>query len=113
MALRIRGTKIYCYRSVRRDGRVTSEYLGAGPFAIAVEAQAERQRDEQRTLREAKGRAVEKWISSNRAIEDQVDDLSKHIGEQFNDAMMFCSFYRHKREWRRRGPKMGIPHPAS
>jgi hypothetical protein len=43
MAWEPRGTHTYYYRSVRRNGRVTKEYLGTGPLAaLSVAAEAQR-----------------------------------------------------------------------
>src|SRR5437588_10523512 len=60
MAIQVRGSRLYCYRSVWRDGRPRTEYAGAGAVALAAAAADEERRAERAKevarLREARRR---------------------------------------------------------
>jgi hypothetical protein len=97
MAVVERGGRPYYYRSVRRGGRVTSEYRGAGQIAAlaasldAVErAQREAERQAERAEREADQRqeaAVAEWF-------DRIEALTRI-------ALEAAGYHRHRRgEWR-------------
>src|SRR4051794_28016349 len=99
MALKARGTPFYWYRSVRRGGGVYSESLGAGPAAVLEEHLARRERAGRRADREAGRRAAEGLARVVR----QADRLSARVDGAFGDAMTYLGYYRHHRQWRRRG----------
>src|SRR4051812_9007331 len=102
MALKIRGANIYCYLPVRRDGRVTTEYLGAGPVAVLAQRHIDRERAGRRAACEARRRAVAKAIRRLERGGRVASGLFKTIDELFQDAMRFGGFYLHHRQWRRR-----------
>jgi hypothetical protein len=79
MVLEVRGNKIYGYRSVRRDGRVTRKYLGAGEVAILAEHFAEWARAEKCAAREASQRAVRRAIAELESPGVWVSRLSERI----------------------------------
>src|SRR4051812_6206018 len=102
MSIVSRGERVYSYRSVRRDGRVTVEYCGAGEVALLMEREAKRLRDERRALHEARRRAVRRLIAGIGKVQREVAELSGRVDELFVEGMTARGFYRHKREWRRR-----------
>src|SRR5262245_41745978 len=53
MRLVIRGNGIYAYRSVRRNGKVTSEYLGSGLVAMLRAEDAEEEAEAKEAARES------------------------------------------------------------
>jgi hypothetical protein len=53
MALVYRGGKPYLYKSVRRDGRVTSEYVASGESAVVISRIETIEADE---------RAFQRWL---------------------------------------------------
>src|SRR4051812_11901953 len=106
MALKVKGNQIYCYRSVRRGGRVTGVYVGAGPVALLAEAEAVRERDERRAARDAHRRDVGATIAGLEAVSRAVSDLSGRVDASFRRAMIYCGYYQHKRQWRLRSRPM-------
>src|SRR5262245_65168179 len=98
MAIKIIGSNIYCYRSFRRDGRVTGEYLGAGPVAILMEREVERQRAARKAARLARRRAIDARIACLGRVEREVAKLSDRVNELFIEGMIRGGYYRHKRE---------------
>jgi hypothetical protein len=103
MVLEIRGNKVYGYRSVRRDRRVTRKYLGAGEVAVLAEQFAESERAEKRAAREASQRAVRATIAQLEAPGWWTSRFSERIEPLFKRAMKYCGYYVHKRQWRRGG----------
>ena len=117
MALIRRGGKSYWYRSVRKGGKVTSEYVAAGDRALKLAGIVEESRRDLLGLwldghaeiefLEAEGRARdeaekadrERMEAEERAISgwfDRVEDIARA-------ALEAAGFHRHKRgEWRRR-----------
>ncbi len=99
MALVYRGGRPYLYRSIRRGGRVTSEYVASGESAVLIHRleAADRQRAEDRSEEwkaevrrmEAEDREVAEWFARVEAVADA--------------AMMAAGYHKHHRgEWRRR-----------
>src|SRR2546421_9933717 len=109
MALKVRGENIYCYLPVRREGRVTTEYLGAGSVAVLAQRHIDQQRAGRRAACEARRRAVADAIRRLGRAGRGVTRLSDKISKLFTDAMMYGGFYLHKRQWRRRGTMKLIP----
>ncbi len=102
MALVRRGGKTYLYRSVRRSGRVTSEYMASGAAAELIEAQARLDRIVNAGLRalppmdpEERGRLDE--------LDRTLDVLVADARGMAHDALAAAGYHQHKRgEWRRR-----------
>src|ERR1051325_7764330 len=80
MAIVYRGGRAYSYKSVRRDGRVTSEYRGCSEAAIAME-RLEAYGREDRALERFEDRAkLEALDSQERPLIDyfnRVEDLAR------------------------------------
>jgi hypothetical protein len=98
MAWEERGQQTYYYRSVRRDGRVTKEYYGAGPvgqFAAGVDA-----------LRRAERAAVGDAARAARIRLDEavalINDLCRGCEVLAVGALLAAGFHRPSRHsWRR------------
>ena len=99
MATIYRNGKAYNYRSVRKGGRVTSEYRGSGEAARligawdsldAIERDEERQRE----------RDERKWFDD---LERDLDELAERGRRLAHEALTAAGFHQHNRgEWRRR-----------
>jgi hypothetical protein len=100
MSLVMRGTRPYLYRSVRRNGRVTSVYGGSGAVAeLAAQIDSiRRQSDRER-------RAAEKAERARIAAEDApAIELFRAVETTAREALLASGYYLHRRsEWRRRG----------
>jgi hypothetical protein len=99
MAWEQRGSHTYYYRSVRRNGRVTKEYLGTGPLAaLSVAADAQRQAQRQAE--------AEAWRQEQAALDalDQQIDAWWDTGAVLLKAILYTEgFYQHDRgTWRKR-----------
>ena len=99
MAWEQRGTQRYYYRSVRRNGHVTKDYLGTGPLA-ALSAAEDAERHAQRHT------AAEAWHQEQAALdalERQIDawwDMSTVL---LKTTLYTEGYYQHDRgEWRKR-----------
>jgi hypothetical protein len=99
MALVYQDGKPYLYRSVRRGGKVTSEYRLCGPLAVAVAALEARERQAEAAARRAE-----------RAERDRLDDLERVLDRRIagaqalaRDVLERAGYHQHRRgEWRRR-----------
>ena len=98
MALVYRGGRPYLYKSVRRGGRVTSEYVASGESAVLISRLdgADRQRDEDR--REGRKAAVERMEAEERAVAEMFD----RIQSLADAALVLAGYRRRKRQWRKR-----------
>jgi hypothetical protein len=94
---------------VRRDGRVTAGYLGAGPMAIPAEHQLERERAARQAHRRALRRLVRSVTDCLDEPREDVEFLCAVVDALFRQAMVFRGYYLHKRRWRRRGRAMMLP----
>src|SRR5512135_404663 len=103
MALVRRGGCQFFIRSYRRNGRVTSRYLGSGEAALeAARAHADsRTRDEARRL--ARAEELARWGAFNSAFAV----LCRLTRAHRRATMYAAGFYLHRRQWRRRGRPMG------
>jgi hypothetical protein len=97
------GGRPYSYRSVRRGGRVVTEYRGKGPAAILAEAAAVKDRAFRRRLRRAERRVVRSAVARLEAVGRVVTNVSDRIIIHFRDAMHICGWYVHCWSWRKRG----------
>src|SRR4051794_35163282 len=100
MALIRRGSFVYAYRSVKRDGRVRRIYVGSGPVALLAEQQAQRERSERQAARKAHRQAVASTIARLQAVTDLVSRASQRLDRHFSLAMAFCGWQLHHRSWR-------------
>ncbi len=98
MALVYRNGRPYLYRSVRRGGRVTSEYLGRGIDAQLIAALEADERDWKRFDRE-------QALSEREQVEDlerALDELVERARDLARDALTAAGYHQYKRgEWRK------------
>lgn len=90
-----RGSKSYYYKSRRVGGRVETEFFSGLYAQLAAAAD-----EEERAERQREASILAEDDSLDRQIAeafDAVEDLARQELEQ-------AGFYRHKRQWRRRGP---------
>ena len=113
MGLVRRGKRIYFYQSSRESGRVRCVYVASGHAAVAEAQAIEAGRAGRREALEARRRAARSMITRLRKVERAVSELSARVDGLFHEAMTACGYYRHHRQWRRRGPNMSIPLPGS
>lgn len=98
MGLIYRNGRPYLYRSIRRGGRVTSEYVGAGATAETIallEAVEREERDQEREDFRAEARASE-------SVEDPLDDYCAQVEKLASAALFAAGYHRPKRQWRKR-----------
>lgn len=98
MAIVFRGGRAYAYRSIRRNGRVTSEYRGSGDVVALIallEAEDREERNYQRfELRDEQERSFDVEKMLNEYVE-QVEELTQAV-------LYSAGFHRPKRVWRKR-----------
>jgi hypothetical protein len=99
MALVSRNGRSYFYRSIRRGGRVTSEYLGSGELAacraLCELEERESREEERRQRREERRRADE--------LERALDDLADRARDLAVEALTAAGYHQHDRgRWRKR-----------
>jgi hypothetical protein len=99
MGLVYRNGRPYLYRSKRRGGRVTSEYLGRGEDALLIDALERIERDERDSdLRHQ--RSERKELDD---LERALDELAGRARDLARDALTAAGYHQHKRgEWRRK-----------
>jgi hypothetical protein len=99
MSLVVRNGRKYFYRSVRRGGRVTSEYLARGELAeifALIELDRRGQREEQQALRRA-------WRDLYEADDRREAEHSARLAGIARAALWVAGFHRHDRGgWRKR-----------
>jgi hypothetical protein len=98
MTIVYRGGRPYAYRSVRRNGRVTSEYRGSGEFALFVEWMDALDREDSELERVERGADHERLDAAERAL----TDYSEHVEALTRAALFAAGFHLHKRQWRKR-----------
>ena len=98
MAIVFRGGKAYAYRSIRRNGRVTSEYRGSGDvvaFIALFDAEDRDERDYQRSKLRGEQESIEAGEKTLNEYVEQVEELTRAV-------LYSNGFHRPKREWRKR-----------
>jgi hypothetical protein len=99
MGLVYRNGRPYLYRSVRRNGRVTSEYLAGGEDAFLIHALESDGRERQSFDRQ-ESRSQRKEIDD---LERGLDELAEQARDLARDALSAAGFHQHHRgEWRKR-----------
>ena len=99
MALVYRNGRPYLYRSVRRGGRVTSEYVAGGIDAQLIAALEADDRDCKRFDRELARDERKRADDLERAL----DDLAEQARDIAREALTAAGYYLHHRgEWRKR-----------
>jgi hypothetical protein len=99
MGLIHRDGRPYLYKSIRKNGRVTSEYRASGAAAVLIDRMEAIERDEADYQRWSGG-------EENRRLEDlekELDDLADRARRLAHEALEAAGYHRHHRgEWRRR-----------
>jgi hypothetical protein len=99
MAWEQRGSQTYYYRSVRRNGRVTKDYLGTGTLAALFAAEdAERQ-----AQRQAEAEAWRQEQAALDALDQQIDAWCDMSTVLLKATLYTEGYYQNDRgEWRKR-----------
>src|SRR6266511_6019418 len=99
MAWEQRGSQTYYYRSIRRNGHVTKEYIGTGPLAALYAAEdAERQVQQQ-----AEAEAWRQAWTALEAIDTQLDAWWDAGSMLIKVTLYTEGYYQHDRgAWRKR-----------
>jgi hypothetical protein len=109
MASIVRGGCDFYIRSVRRGGRITSEYLGSGELAWLADARAQNLKAEREDRRRKLAARLARWDRITASVEAYVA-LIDHL---FRLAMEAAGYHQHKRgEWRRRRMNANVQVPA-
>ena len=98
MALIQRGGCTFYVRSLRRGGKVTSEYVGSGVLALGA-ARSDAERREARAIEAA---AWHRERSRLEAAERMLADLCRGAILIAHAALEARGFHQHKRQWRRK-----------
>jgi hypothetical protein len=99
MALVYRNCRPYLYRSIRRGGRVTSQYLAGGEDAFLIDALERIERDERDSDLRHK-RSERKQIDD---LERALDELAERARDVAHEALSAAGYHQHHRgEWRKR-----------
>lgn len=99
MALVYRNGRPRLQRSVRRGGRVTTEYQGSGEVALLIARMETIERDE-RNFERWQEREERKRLDD---LEQALDDLAEQARALARDALERAGYHQHRRgEWRRR-----------
>jgi hypothetical protein len=99
MGLVYRNGRPYLYRSIRRGGRVTSEYLARGEDAFLIHALEKDDRDKLSFDRQ-EARSERKQLDD---LERALDELAEQARDLACDALSAAGFHQHHRgEWRKR-----------
>src|SRR5262245_58220161 len=99
MGLIYRDGRPYLYRSIRRAGRVTSEYRGSGECALLINALETIERDD---------RDFDRWRERSERreldiLERALDELAERARDLARDALSTAGYHQHRRgEWRKR-----------
>jgi len=98
MGLVYRNGRPYLYRSIRRNGRVTSEYVAGGEDAFLIHVLESDDRDRQRFDRQ-EARSERKELDD---LERALDDLAEQSRDLARDALSAAGYRQHHRgEWRK------------
>ena len=99
MGLVYRNGRPYLYQSVRRGGRVTSQYLAGGEDAFLIHALQTDDRDRQSFDRQ-EARSERKELDD---LDRALDELAKQARDLACNALSAAGFHQHHRgEWRKR-----------
>jgi hypothetical protein len=99
MALIHRNGRSYIYRSVRRNGRVTSEYGGSGEDAYLISRLETIARDEA-DLKHWQERQKRKELDE---LEQSLDELAQQAHDLARGALTAAGYHQHNRgKWRKR-----------
>src|SRR3954468_16666725 len=97
MALVYRNGRARLQRSVRRGGRVTTEYRASGDAALLIARLETLERDE-RTMQRFE---VEAELEALAIVEEPLNDYFDRVEDLARSALYAAGYHRPKREWRR------------
>ena len=98
MGWEARGNRLYYFRYRKVDGRVTRQYLGAGPVAEVAFAADVLRRADRRAAAEARRAEQANWqaaLAPSLALSRVADLLARA-------ALLAGGYHRHARTWRKR-----------
>ena len=99
MGIVYRNGRPYLYRSKRRGGRVTSEFVASGVDALLISRLETIERDE-RDYKRWRERQDQKELDD---LEQALDELAKQAHELAREALSAAGYHQHHRgAWRRR-----------
>jgi hypothetical protein len=98
MAVVYRNGRPYVYNSVRRDGRVTSEYGGCGELAALIGAVD----DYKKALRDCDRADIQAEQDALEAAEKPLAEHFEFVEEIACAALLASGCHQHKRQWRKR-----------
>jgi hypothetical protein len=99
MGLVYRNGRPYLFQSIRRNGRVTSQYLAGGEDAFLIHALQTDDRDRQSFDRQ-EARSERKELDD---LERALDELAEQARDLARDALSAAGYHQHHRgEWRKR-----------
>ena len=91
-----RNGRDYYYRSVRKGGRVISEYIGAGELAALV-ARQDKIRQAERVAKRAERR---RQIEAGALLDGEIAEYAELVRTLTAAALLASGCHRHKRQWR-------------
>jgi hypothetical protein len=98
LALIFRNGKPRLQRSIRRGGRVTSEYVASGPTAELIAEKDRRVRALRRLAASDEAEEHRRWDELDRAL----NALAADARGLAHAALTEAGFHQHKRQWRKR-----------
>jgi hypothetical protein len=98
MALVHRNGRPYVYRSVRRDGRVTSKYEACGKSAALIDAIDEYKK----SLRDCERADIQADREELEAAEKPLVEYFDLVEQIARAALLASGCHQHKRQWRKR-----------
>jgi hypothetical protein len=99
MGLVYRNGRPYLYRSIRRNGRVTSQYLAGGEDALLIDRLGRMERDE----RDADLQAKQSERKQSDDLKRALDVLAEQARDLARDALTAAGYHQHHRgKWRKR-----------
>ena len=97
MGWETRGNGRYYYRKVRRGGRVTSEYIGAGYLAEALAGIDELDH----LKRESDAEAWRAMVEDERRRADELADVDDLVKSAVAAVLIANGYHTHRRQWRK------------
>jgi len=88
----------YYYRRRKVGGRVTSEYVGAGPVAELIAQHDEIERHRAEAQRQA-------WLrvkAERDALDREIDALGELVRQYVTALMLVSGYHQYKRQWRKK-----------
>lgn len=97
MGWETRGNNQYYYRKRRQNGRVLSDYVGAGPLVELLATFDEHERQE----REAAHRRRQRTREADLMLDKELLQIGRLVRDLQAAALLANGCYTHRRQWRR------------